>query len=386
MKKFILLFLVSVILFSCDSPKKALQRGSYDQACMMAIKKLQKKPSDIESAEIFTVAYQKANQADIDRVEFLKLSGEQNAWDEIYSIYNRLDRRQTQAETVLPLRTGGKTVDFEHINYNEMIVDAKNSAADFHYSKGIELLNGDRNDARKAYDHLVQARQYSSQYPDLEKRIQESKDKGTTYVFLTPLNKTYAHLSPEFLGGLLDFGMNQLDDNWKRFFNSPTREYFDYNIFVTINSVYVSPDDTKETKETIKKEVRDGWIYEYDSKGNVKRDSLGNDIKTPKYKTVSCTITRKLQKKFASIKCNIEIQDNLGKRIVASIPTEGQANFEYLSSFANGDLNALDEETRKSVGKSPISYPNDLEMLDFAADKLKPKIIEAIKQNKNYIK
>ncbi len=386
MKKLILLFLVSAILFSCDSPKKALQRGSYDQACMMAIKKLQKKPGDIENAEIFTVAYQKANQADIDKIDFLKLSGDQNAYDDIYSLYNALDRRQTLAETILPLRAGGKTVDFEHINYSGMIVEAKNSAADFHYTKGLELINGDRNDARKAYDHLVQARNYSSQYPDLEKRIQEAKEKGTTYVFITPLNKTYAQLSPEFLGGLVDFEMNQIDDNWLRFFNSPTREYFDYNVFVTINSVYVSPDDTKETKETLKKDVRDGWIYQYDSKGNVKKDSLGNDLKTPKYKTVSCTITRKLQKKFSTIKCNIEIQDNLGKRIVASIPTEGQANFEYLSSFANGDLNALDVETKKSVGKSPISFPDDLDMLDFAADKLKPIIIESIKQNKNYIK
>ncbi len=386
MKKFIVLFLVSTLLFSCDSPKKALSRGSYDQACMMAIKKLQKKPGDAETAEIFTVAYQKANQADIDKVDYLKLSGDQTAWDDIYRLYNQLDRRQTLAETVLPIRAGGKTVDFEHINYSGMIVDAKNSAADFHYNKGIELIGGDRNDARKAYDHLVQVRNYSSQYPDLERKIQEAKDKGTTYAFLTPLNKTYAQLSPEFLGSLVNFGMNEIDENWIRFFNSPTRENFDYNIFITVNSVYVSPDDMKESRETVKKDVRDGWIYQYDSKGNVRKDSLGNDIKTPKYKTVSCTVTEKHQKKFATIKVNIEIQDNLAKRIVASIPTEGQANFEYLSSYANGDLNALDEETKKSVGKSPIAFPDDLDMLQFAAEKLRPRIIESIKQNKGYIK
>jgi hypothetical protein len=386
MKKLILLFLASLIFFSCDSAKKSLSRGAYEQAVMMAVKKLQKDPNDVEHAEIFTVAYQKANQADIDKIEYLKLSGDQNALDDIYSLYTKLDNRQKLAETVLPIRTGGKTIDFEHINYNQMIVEAKNSAADFHYNKGLELLGGDRTDARNAYNHLIQVRNYSSQYPDLEKRIQQAKDLGTNYVYVTSMNKTYAQLSPEFLGSLVDFGMNEIDENWIRFYNTPTREKFDYNIFVTIISVYVSPDDIKESKETVNKEVRDGWEFQYDSKGNVKKDSLGNDLKQPKYKKISCTITKRMQKKYATLKSNVEIQDNLAKKIVSSTPADAQYVFEYLSSFANGDLNALDEETRKSVGKSPATFPNDLDMIQYAGEKLKYKIIETIKVNKGQIR
>jgi len=386
MKKLIILFLISIVLFSCDSPKKALQRGSYEQAVVMAVKKLQKKPGDQETAGIFTVAYQKANQADIDKIKYLKLSGEQTVWDDVYALYNKLDRRQKLAETVLPLRAGGNTVDFEHINYSQMIIDAKNSAGDFHYNKGTELLKGNRLDARNAYEHLVQVRQYSTKYTDLEKKIQDARDKGTTYIFISPYNKTYAQLSSEFMSNLVNFGMNEVDDNWNRFFNTATRQYFDYDVFVTINSVYVSPDDTKESKETVKKDVRDGWQYFYDSKGNVRKDSLGNDLKKPKYKTISCTITKRYQRKFSTLKASVEIQDNLAKRIVATTPIEGQYNFEFVSSYANGDINALDDQTRQSVGKSPISFPNDLYMINYAGDKLKLRVIEAIKQNKRFIK
>ncbi len=42
MKKLIVFLLASLMIYSCDSPKKALQRGSYEQACILAIKKLQK--------------------------------------------------------------------------------------------------------------------------------------------------------------------------------------------------------------------------------------------------------------------------------------------------------------------------------------------------------
>jgi hypothetical protein len=386
MRKLIAFLIIGTLLFSCDSAKKAMQRGSYAQACMMAIKKLQKKPSDEEHAEIFALAYQKANQKDLDRINYLKQSGEQTSWDEVYKLYKTLSRRQELAETVLPLRAGGKTVNFEHINYNAKLIEAKNSAADFHYNKGRELLNGDKAEARKAYNHLVQVRNYTNNYSDLEQLIVEAKEKGTLNVFISSMNKTYAQLSPEFLNNLVDFGMEQLDDNWIRYFNTPVKKQFDYNIFVAINTIYVSPNDMKESKEIVKKDVRDGWQYEYDSKGNVKKDSLGNDIKKPKYKTISCTVTKKIQNKFSTIKANIEIQDNKTQRIVSSTPVESKSVFNFVSAFANGNLNALDEDTKKSIGKSPAAFPADLEMINYAGEDLKPLVIGAIKRNKNKIK
>ncbi len=107
----------------------------------------------------------------------------------------------------MPLRAGGQTVNFEHINYNEKIIEAKNSAADFHYNKGLNLLNGTKDEARLAFNHLQQARNYSSNYPDIEQKIKEAKEKGTTTVFVSSINKTYAQLSSEFMGSLVDFGM-----------------------------------------------------------------------------------------------------------------------------------------------------------------------------------
>ncbi len=156
MKKILLLLLSSILLFSCDSAKKALQRGSYETACTMAIKKLQKKPSDEEHAKIFAVAYQKANQKNIDRIDYLKQSKEKKAWDEVLRLYKILARRQELAETVLPLRAGGRTINFEHINYNDQIIEAKNSAAYFHYNEGVRLMQG---------DSIIRMRSKSDGYP-----------------------------------------------------------------------------------------------------------------------------------------------------------------------------------------------------------------------------
>jgi hypothetical protein len=385
MKKLTIIILAISLLFSCDSAQKAMQRGAYEQACYMAVKKLQKKPDDSQHAEILALAYQKSNQADMDRIDYLQLSGDEHGYDEIYSLYSKLDKRQAYVETVLPLRAGGKTVNFEHINYNAKILEAKNSAGDFHYNKGIELMSGDKNQCREAYDHLIKAKQYKSNYLDIDRKIMDAKERGTTHVLISPLNKTYAQLSPEYLGRLVDISLNNLDDKWTRYYNTTQRDYYDYTIFVSISSIYISPSDNKEVKEIVKKDVKDGWKYEYDSKGNVKKDTAGNDIKVVKYKTISCTLTKKEQRKHCIIKINIETQDNNTRRILSTIPEQATYNFYYYSSFANGDLNALDEETRNTLGRSPIAFPNDMEMINSCTLELKPKIENIIKYNRKNI-
>jgi hypothetical protein len=385
MKKLSVIILAIGFLFSCDSAQKAMQRGAYEQACYMAVKKLQKKPNDSEHAEILALAYQKANQADMDRIDYLQLSGDEHSYDEIYSLYSKLDKRQAYVETVLPLRAGGQTVNFEHINYNAKILEAKNSAGDFHYNKGIELMAGDKNQCRQAYDHLIQAKQYKSNYPDIDRKIMDAKEKGTTNVLISPLNKTYAQLSPEYLGHLVDLSLNQLDDKWVRYYNTPQLDFFDYTIFVAIASIYISPSDNKDVKEIVKKEIKDGWKYEYDSKGNVKKDTAGNDIKVVKYKTISCTITKKEQRKNCVIKISIETQDNKTRRILSTFPDQATYSFYYLTSYANGDLNALDEETKKTLGRSPIAFPNDMEMINSCLNELKPQIESYIKNNRKNI-
>jgi len=386
MSKLTVVLLAVIFLFSCKSAQKELQQGNYELAFNKSVKKLQKKPDDREQAEIFALSYKKSNQKNLDRIEYLKMSGESNAYDEIYKNYVSLDRRQKLAETVLPIRAGGQTVDFQHINYNQQIISAKKGAADYHYRKGLELMRGDKVSAKKAFYEFEAVKKYSSTYEDLNRLQEEAKEKGMTSVLLVPLNKTYSQLSKEFLFNMVDFGMQDLDKDWIRYYNTPQKNYYDYNIFINISSVYISSDDMKESKETVRKEVKDGFKYLLDKNGNVQRDSLGNDIKVDKYKTIRCTVIKKTQNKTAKIDAKVEYQDNKTKRIVASIPAFGDQQFHYVSALANGDLNALNDTIRKTIGKSPIAFPTGGEMIDYAGAELKEQIKKILATNKKYIK
>ncbi len=386
MRKLIIMFIISSFLLnSCDSAKKAFQRGSYDAAFAMATKKLQKKPYDEEHAKIFVLSYQKANQKDIDRIEYLKKSKEMQVWSEILKLYKKLAKRQELAETVLPLRAGGKTVNFEHINYDENIIEAKNSAAYYHYNEGVRLMSGDKKDARKAYDHFVTVRSYTNNYDDLEQRIREAEAKGTIKIMLLSTNNSFIILPERFMRDLTNISTQEIDDKWRKYYNTAVKTNFDYNAIIVVNSIDISPNNVEEDKRIVRKEVRDGWEYELDTRGNVRKDSLGNDIKKPKYKVISCTITTKEQSKTAEISVSVDIQDNRTGKIVASTPIKANSTFNYTYSQADGDLQALDSELRNTVGKLSKPFPNDDEMLEDLKYDLRKEIIDALINSKKFV-
>ena len=381
-----LLSFVIVFSFSCNSSKKALQKGNYSQAFNKSVKKLQKKPNDQEQAEIFTISYQKANQQDIDRINFLKTSGEKDIWGEIYKKYKSLDNRQKAAETVLPLRVGGKTTNFKHINYNYNIVEAKKNAAEYHYRKGLELMMGDKLSIRNAYNQFAKVKTYSNSYNDIDQLMTQAIEKGTSHVLLEPINKFDKLIAPKYLFNLIDFGMQDLDKRWVKYYNTKQKTNYDFNIYVSIVNLYIGADQLKELKETVTKNVKDGWEYEFDSRGNVKKDSLGNDIKHVKYKTISCTVTKKVQRKISNIEVKIEYQDNKTRRIIANTPLNAKYEFYYTSAYANGDLNALDENTRKTIGRGMASFPKEDFILKALTDKIKIQVKNDVKRNSYRIK
>ena len=53
---------------------------------------------------------------------------------------------------------------------------------------------------------------------------------------------------------------------------------YDYAVMVKLNSIMVSPDETKDTDEVFNKRISDGFEYVLDANGNVMKDTAGNDI------------------------------------------------------------------------------------------------------------
>ena len=343
-RNLLLIFALSVLLSGCGSSKKHLERGNYDAAISEAVRQLRKDPDDSKQIATLERSYTIANEQDLERIRFLKMEGRPQNYDEIYQIYKRLSDRQSLVRTVLPLRSGGRTIEFPFTDYLQEMIAAKKKSADFYYAHGIELMkNGLKDSYRQAFYEFVRAKEYVGDYEGIDNKIMESKDLGMSRVFVSLQNNTMIKFPLEFEEDLLSVNLQALNSEWVEFhtINLDKDAQYDYFINVNLRSILVSPDQTAQIDSVIKRDVEDGFTYQLDQRGNVMRDSLGNDIKIKKYKTLQCALISTLQTKSCQIDGDIEtIQANPNK-LLKKDPVGAHSTFENVSARAIGDIGAL---------------------------------------------
>jgi len=383
-----LVCLLALFIAGCNSSKKQLQKGNYDAAIAKAVKQLRKDPSDIKQIEILERSYKVANDQDNERIRFLQMEGRANRWDDIYLTYKSLSDRQSLVKTVTPLNKNGESVDFPYVDYFSEMVAAKRKAADFYYAHGMELMKNELKDSyRQAYYEFVRAKEYAGDYPGIDAKIQDSKYLGISRVLVSIQNNSIIKFPKEFEQDLLALDLPALNSEWVEYhtqtMNKDTK--FDYFIDVVVKNVAVSPDQTIQKDTVIKKEVEDGFTYMLDRKGNVMKDSLGNDIKTKKYKTLQCALVESWQRKACQMNGDVEVIQANPEKTLKKDPIVAQSTFEFVSSRALGDIQALNAQQLEKTKTRPAPFPSDIEMVVRCSEPLKAAIRGAIQSNKSYI-
>jgi hypothetical protein len=381
-------FILAIILSGCGSSKKQLEKGNYDAAIQKAVKQLRKDPKDIKQIDILNQAYKVANEQDNERVRFLKMEGKPNNWDEIYLVYNALNDRQSLVRTVTPLNMNGRSVDFPYVDYMPEMVNAKRKAADFYYAHGNELMKGGIKESyRQASAEFVRAKEYVGDYEGIDNKIQEAKLQGISRVFVSIQNSSILKFPKEFEEDLLALDLPRLNSEWVEYHTQNLNDNTQYDYFVNVNikNVAVSNDQSLQRDSVIKRDIEDGISYVLDKKGNVMRDSLGNDIKQKKYKTVQCALVETIQSKACRIDGDVEVVQMNPNKILKKDPIGAQSDFENISSRALGDIQALNAKQLERTKTSVVPFPTDIEMIMRCSESLKTAIRGAIQNNRRFI-
>jgi predicted transcriptional regulator YdeE len=383
-----LIFILTIVLAGCGSSKKQLQKGNYDAAIQKAVKQLRKDPTDVKQIDILNQAYKVANEQDNESVRMLKMEGKQNNWDKIYLFYKALNDRQSLVRTVTPLKANGRSVDFPYIDYVPDMVNSKRKAADFYYTHGDELMkSGLKESYRQAFAEYVRAKEYIGDYEGIDSKIQDAKLRGMSKVFISLQNTSMLKFPKEFEDNLLALDLPRLNSEWVEYYtqNYNDNTQFDYYINVNVRRIMVSPDQSLQRDSVIKRRIEDGFTYVLDKTGNVMRDTLGNDIKQPKYKNLQCALVETIQSKTCHIDGDIDvIQMNPNKELKKD-PIGAQSNFENISSRALGDIQALNAQQLERTKTSVIPFPTDMEMVIRCAESLKMAIKGTIQNDRRFI-
>lgn len=389
MKRIIpIIFALSILLFGCGSSKKQLEKGNYDAAIQKAVKQLRKDKTDVKQADILEQAYKVSNEQDNERIRMLKMEAKANNWDQIYLVYKALNDRQSLVRTVTPLTVNGRSVDFPYVDYMPEMVNAKRKAADFYYAHGNELIkSGLKESYRQAFAEFMRAKEYVGDYEGIDSKIQEAKIQGMSRVLISIQNTSILKFPKEFEDDLLALDLPRLNSEWVEYHTQNLNENIQYDYYVNVNirNVAVSPDQSVQRDSVIKKEIEDGFSYVLDKKGNVMRDSLGNDIKQKKYKTVQCALVETIQRKACRIDGDVEVIQLNPNKIVKKDPIGAQSNFENVSSRALGDLQALNAKQLERTKTAIVPFPNDMEMIMRCSESLKLAIRGMIQNDRRFI-
>jgi len=381
-------FTLIIILSGCGSSTKQLEKGNYDAAIDMAVKQLRKDPSDAKQISILDRSYNIINEQDNERIRFLKMENNPANWDEIYQINKRMNDRQILVRSVLPLELDGKTINYVYVDYMPEMVAAKRNSADFYYAHGNELMKNQMKDSyRQAYYEFVRAKEYVGDYEGIDAKISDSKYLGMSRVFVALQNKSIFKFDQDFEEDLLSLDLQRLNSEWVEYETRRLDEntQYDYYVNVIVRNIAVSPDQTMQRDTVVKKEVEDGFTYQLDKKGNVMKDSLGNDIKIKKYKTLQCALIETIQSKVCRIDGDVEVVQANPNKVIKKDPLGAQSGFDHISARALGDVQALSQAQIEKTKSQPLPFPSDLEMVFRCSDALKQAINGAIQNNRRFI-
>jgi len=106
MRHLLYLLLISLLISTnaCRSVEKLVDQGKYDDAIVLASKKLAGKKNK-KTAHVLALeeAFQKVSFHNIRMIEGLKEKNDAQAWEEVYDLARKIGARQTRLEGLLPL-------------------------------------------------------------------------------------------------------------------------------------------------------------------------------------------------------------------------------------------------------------------------------------------
>ncbi len=363
------LFLLSFVLTACHTAQKFVESGDYDSAIDLCVRKLQgKSKKKTEYVQGLEAAFQKAQARDLAAIEHLIAENRPENWERVHSIHQDIRDRQNKVIPLMPLKSNdGYAARFEMVDIARLESESRQKAADHLYNLAKELITkgerGDKLAARDAYYALCDLEsRYYRDYKDKNDLMATARDLGTSYILFEMKNQSNTVLPRMFAERLMNIGKQDLDSEWKAyFFEEKTGVQYDYKATFKVRNIDISPERVNERAYTDEKEIEDGFEYLLDAKGNVLKDTLGNDVKRPRYVRIRANV----------VEVMMDTRD-MGTEVL----------FENYASTFIGDERALSRDTRARIGNRPQPFPADEDMLVQAAERIKPNLREELRRNR----
>ncbi len=343
------ILLLGAALTACNTTKKLYEAQEYDQVIQRLAPDICDGDMNAQRINMVAASYHKANQADHERIQALKASGQPDVWPEIYQRYCSMKGR-SDALKCFPTKVKNG-MNYVKLDLDDDMTVARNHAEAFLVAKANQLLDtGTPADALEADSYIEQlwhTNKDNSSLPELQKK---SLLRQAERVLVSVDNDDERPMLRDFVDVVLHFDAGEVPANVVPATRRMRLLSEDAEVRIVVSDVQITPD---RLDEVTFKETNGG-------------------------KTVE--VTDHSQNKTVTVKGAIKYYDAYGYRSLASVPFEVKSTFKNDFTTIKGDREACSPETLSRLNTHPVPVPTDESMLIDAARKLNDMVAAEIRK------
>ncbi len=343
--------LLGAMLIACNTTKRLYEAQEYDQVIQRVAPDICHGDLNAKQINYVAASYHKANQADHERIQALKATGQPDVWPEIYQRYCSMKGRN-EALKCFP-KNVKQGMNYVPLDLDDDMTVARNKAESFLVAKASQLLNsGSKADAVEVERYIKQLKLTNKENVSLPLLQKKMLLLSCDHVEIVVVGKDERPLSAEFADAVMAFDEGEVPENvvcssrWKK----PRRG--DALMLVVLNDIQITPN---RLDEVAFKETNDG-------------------------KTV--IVTDHSQNKSVTVSGTIKYMDCDGYRTFekATVPFEVTSTFKNNYTTIKGDREACSAETLERLNSKPVPVPTNESMLLDAARKLNDLIAAELRK------
>lgn len=191
------LVILVIILFSCSTGKKALQRGDYFSAISKAVDRLKSAPDNKNATKVLKDGYPLALDWSQEEMDLALSSNAPFKWERAINLMQQINRLSDEIRST----PAARSIVSNPKSYSTELNMAFEKAAEDRYNAGLaELDKNTRESAKAAYNNFLIAGRYIPDYKNINELMEEAKIAATTKVILqaVPVHTQKYRLSSEF--------------------------------------------------------------------------------------------------------------------------------------------------------------------------------------------
>ncbi|ACU61124.1 tetratricopeptide repeat protein [Chitinophaga pinensis] len=349
-------WLIAPILFilSCKNGEKLYNKGRYDEAVLVFVKKLQKKPTNTTSLQLLPDAYAQARRLHEDKVTGFLSSNDQLKWEYVRNEYRSLQRLYDAIQACPAALAIVKPKD-----YRNAITGAQENAAQVRYDRGASLLDqGDKAAARQAFDEFQAALTLIPNYRNAAQLRDEAFARGTVNVVIRQIDvrSPYYQFSADQFREILIKNLQQrninrfvqfTDERIAKSNRIQPDQFLEMRFYdFVVGQTYVDRSEREVSKEIVVSTVKDST-----GKETIKRYAT---VKAKVYVNKATVISKGV--------LDYQLLDAVNGNIIRTDRLPGSFTWVNQWGFYKGDERALSDQDKSLMGGEDIAPPPPQEL------------------------